>query len=291
MSRTTLSFFLRFCFPKGLLYCLLFFIQPHIYAQEKKDSIPVCKMQYKFSIPGQFSFVTVDQSGFIYAISQSGSFIKYNATGDSVTAYNNIVRYGKPVRADVANPFKMLLYYRRLPGCTLLDRQLNEQGAISFQKSGLVNVAAMATSYDNRIWLFDQQRSTLKKMDDDGTLLLESNDFRQLTGTAIRVEKILEGDGAIYLYDPNYGFVITDYYGNYQTQLPLLQWSDVGRYNQRLYGRMNDVLYLYDRASFRCLQWKLPNEFKYTSVFISAEKIYFTTETELKVFSLIPGQF
>lgn len=291
----TINYFnkLAVSFYRGIVALSLFVCAAinHLNAQVKKDSPVYCQLQYKFSIPGQFKFVTADQWGFVYGISQSGSLIKYSATGDSVTAFNDVVRFGKPTSADVSNPFKVMLYSRRFPGCIILDRQLNFQSTISFQQNGLTNVSTAATSYDNRLWLFDQQRFTLKKFDEQATLLFESNDFRQLTGQPIRVEKILDVGGNLYLYDPSQGFMITDYYGNYQTQWPLLGWIDVGIMDQWLYGRIGQMLYAYHKTSFREIQLKLPETINYSSIFMAGQKIYFNTDTGIKVFALIPNQF
>ncbi|HAN66531.1 MAG TPA: hypothetical protein DCQ34_09915, partial [Chitinophagaceae bacterium] len=71
----------------------------------------------------------------------------------------------------------------------------------------------MANSYDNQIWVFDEQEFKLKKISDDGRLLQESADLRQVLDTVPSPVMIMDSDNLVYVYDPSRGFYIFDYYG------------------------------------------------------------------------------
>jgi hypothetical protein len=254
--------------------------------QTNKDSTTYLPVQYRFNIPGNFSFVTSDEVGNIYAITTSGRFIKYNANGDSLSAYNEVVRFGKPVRADVSNPFKILLIYQRIPSITLLDRQLSFQGNIPFRQKGLINANVVASSYDNKIWLFNQQLFSVQKYDDAFTLLQESNDVRQLSGDAIVPEKIIDANNQVVLYDSQHGFYVFDYYGNYQTKLPFLNWKDVAVFENKFVGRINDTLHVYDRAQFFEQSLLLPVKSKITTVYLRREKLFIVDGEGIRVYDI-----
>ena len=52
--------------------------------------------------------------------------------------------------------------------------------SINLRKQNIFQVNALTTSYDNNIWLYDEQDNKLKKIDDSGNTLFESVDFRLL---------------------------------------------------------------------------------------------------------------
>ena len=64
----------------------------------------------------------------------------------------------------------------------VLDRLLNVRNIIDLRKQNILQARAIGQSYDNKIWLYDEVENKLKKIDEDGKLLLETPDFRQLFG-------------------------------------------------------------------------------------------------------------
>lgn len=169
-----------------------------------------------------------------------------------------MVRFGRPLYADVSNPFKVLVVYKRIPALILLDRQLTFQGNILFQQKGLTNVAALTSSYDNRIWLYDQQLFTIRKYNEDFELLMESGDTRQLTGETIEPQKIFEQKSNLWLYDSSRGFFCFDLYGHFKNQLPFIGWKDAGCTEDVIFGRSADTLHIYDRNRFVSNDYSLP---------------------------------
>ena len=271
----------------SILFIFLFFC---VFAKGQStiinDSLLPLPVDFQFTISGKFSFVTSDDAGNIYGINTSGRFIKYNSNGDSLTAYNEVLRFGKPVSADVSNPFKILLVYQRIPSVSLLDRQLSFQGNIPFRQKGLINVNAISASYDNRIWLFNQQQFTLQKYDDVFTLVQESNDVRQLTDDAIVPGKIIDENNRVVLYDDQNGFYVFDYYGNFQTKIPFLHWYDVCVHDEKYVGRINDTLHVYDRTQFLERVYSLPVSGKINSMYISHDKLMISDQTGILVYKI-----
>jgi hypothetical protein len=257
-----------------------------------KDTIPDLPLEEKLTIQGRFSFVTTDRIGNIYAITSSGRFIKYSPAGDSLAAYNEVVRFGRPWYADVSNPFKVFLVYQRIPALILLDRQLSFQGNINFQQKGLTNVSAIASSYDNRIWLFDQQQFVLRKYDEEFQLLMESADCRQLTGEAITPEKIIEQKNSVWLYDTRLGFFCFDWYGNYKNHLSFTHWKDAGATEEVLFGRQADTLHVYDRTMFVTRDYLLPvKQDKIQSINLMNEILLIRTPDAIKAYQIKTSRF
>src|ERR1043166_2375273 len=93
-----------------------------------------------------------------------------------------------------ANAQQAIQYYRDFATIVILDRLLSIRSIIDLRKQHIFSVKAIAQSYDNKIWLYDEQDNKLKKIDEDGKLLFETPDFRQLFGEALMPQKIFDQD-------------------------------------------------------------------------------------------------
>src|SRR6185437_4874708 len=184
-----------------------------------------------FNFINQFNFpvysFTVDNIGALYLITPDNQLKKYDEKGDSVGVFNRVTQYGKLTYVDAENPWKTILFYQNFSTIVLLDKYLNEVTAINLRKQNIFRVHAVTSSYDNNIWLFDEQDNKLKKIDDNGNILSETVDFRLLFDSAPDPKKIIDRDGFVYLYDPEKGVYIFDYYGSFKSKLTFLNWADI----------------------------------------------------------------
>ncbi len=190
-----------------------------------QDSI--LKLNLTQEIKGEIKDFSVDNLGNIYLIMPNNQIKKLTAKGDSIAVYNDIKRYGNIYSIDVTNPLKVLIYFKDFSTIVVLDRLLSVRNVIDLRKQNILQVKAVASSYDNNIWLYDELDGKLKKIDDAGSVLLESTDFRQVFDPAPSPEAIYDRDGQLYLYDPKKGLMIFDYYGASKNNLQLLNYSDV----------------------------------------------------------------
>src|SRR5574339_119549 len=131
-------------------------------------------------ISGDIIAFTADNLDNIYLLSSTDQLKKLDAKGDSVGVFNNIRRYGKVSRIDVSNPMRVLLFFKDFATVITLDRLMNMLSTIDLRKQNIFQVQTLCLSYDNKIWLFDEFENKLKKIDEDGKLLFETADFRQL---------------------------------------------------------------------------------------------------------------
>ncbi|MEP6711186.1 MAG: hypothetical protein ABJA37_02165 [Ferruginibacter sp.] len=216
---------------------------------------------HKNFIPGNYLYMDVDVLDNIYLITAGNQLKKINANGDSVAVFNDVKKYGNPSMIDVSNPLKLLVYYQNFSTVVILDRLLTFRNSIDFRKMGIFSVKALATSYDNNIWLFDEQDLKLKKIDDDGKVLLETTDWRQLFDPVPSPTQITDQDNFVYLYDESKGFFIFDYYGTLKNNLPFLHWQHIAISNSNLYGFANDKLYSYELKSLNLKSYTIPAHF------------------------------
>ncbi|TDH24088.1 hypothetical protein EXU57_16545 [Segetibacter sp. 3557_3] len=189
---------------------------------------------------------TADNLGNLYLLSASGQIKKLNERGDSVAVFNDVRKHGKIFSIDATNPLKVLVYYKDFATILVLDRLMNVRNSIDLRKLNMFQVRAVTASYDNNIWLFDELESKLKKIDDNGNVLLQTADFRQLYDSVPRPELMYDRDGQVYLYDRQRGLLIFDYYGAQKNNIALKQVLDLQVADKNFVsGRLNNRILLY----------------------------------------------
>ena len=186
---------------------------------------------------------TVDNLNNIYIVNSNNQVKKLNDKLDSVGVFNDIRRYGNITSIDASNPLKVLVYYKDFASIVVLDRFLNTRNTIDLRSQNILQVRAIAQSYDNNIWLFDELDNKIKKLDDNGKVLLESADFRVLFEEVPNPYHLIDNNGFLYLYNPNQGWLTFDYYGALKSRYAVAHWQDVQVTNNILWGRDSTHFY------------------------------------------------
>ncbi len=254
-------------------------------ATAQTDSI----FKYSKTIAGDFAYFNVDNLDNIYLVNNNNQLKKLNSNGDSVGIFNDVKKYGKLFYIDVANPLKLLLYYQNFSTVVVLDRFLMVRNVINLRRQNIFNVKAIASSYDNNIWVFDEGDAKLKKIGESGDVLSETVDCRLLFDTVPSPITIIDQDGFVNLYDPAKGFYIFDIYGALKIKLSFTHWKNVEVFNKTLYGFADGALQQYPVNSFESKQYVLPSDFNdaIQSKAIN-NKIYLLKENGLQQFTIGP---
>jgi hypothetical protein len=229
-----------------------FFITSQCYSQA--DSVFHFVKDYR----GGISDFTVDNLGNLYFVYQNGQLKKLRPNGDSLAVFNNVRKFGKLYAVDVSNPLKVLLHFKDFNTIVILDRLLNERSVLDLRKHNLLQVKAIGQSYDNNIWIFDELEVKLKKIGDDGRLIDQSNDFRQIFDSTPAPSVIIDQDKLVYLYDAQKGVYTFDYYGGFKNRIPFIGWSDFTVINNSLFGRDRAGLYRYDAGTLDLQTFAVP---------------------------------
>ena len=239
-------------------------------------------------IPGTFSLMDVDILNNVYLVTTGNQLKKYNPAGDSMAVFNDVKKYGNPTLMDVSNPLKVLLYYKNYATVVMLDRLLSQRNSINFREKNIFSVKAIATSYDNNIWLFDEQDYKLKKIDEEGKLLQESTDWRVLMDAVPSPATIIDNNNFVYLYDTAKGFYIFDYYGTYKNNLPFFNWKNIAVSAGKITGLQSNRLHSYVIESLNDKTYTLPPFFKnYLSIKAINGKVYVLKEDALEIYSVL----
>lgn len=239
------------------------------------------------TIKGNIVDFTADNLDNVYLFTSTDQLKKLNANGDSVGIYNNVRKFGKVSYIDVSNPLRVLLYYKDFATIVVLDRLLNVRNTIDLRQQNIFQAQAVGLSYDNKIWVYDELENKLKKIDEDGKLLFETPDFRQLFEQSPAPSTICDQDGFIYLYDSLRGVFVFDYYGNLKNKILLTGWKDFRVVGKYLYGIKNDSLLRYQPSVFSSQALLLPPRFRQAAtVSFTPARAYAMKKDELEIYSL-----
>jgi len=238
-------------------------------------------------IPGNYTYLDVDVLDNLYLITAGNQLKKLDPGGDSVAAFNDVKKYGNPSLIDVSNPLKILVYYQNFSTVVILDRLLTLRNTINFRKQNIFSVKALATSYDNHIWLFDEQDLKLKKINEEGKILLESTDWRLIMDSVPSPVKIIDQENYVYAYDDNRGFFIFDYYGALKSTLPFLHWKNIAIYGNKLVGFVNDMFYSYELKSLNLKSYPIPPFFfGYSHIKAMNGKVYLLKKDGVEIYGV-----
>lgn len=240
-------------------------------------------------IKGEITDFTTDNLDNIYLLNATNQIKKVNENGDSIAVYNDVRRYGKIYSIDATNPLKVLVFYKDFSTIIVLDRLLNVRAAIDLRKQNILQVTAVTTSYDNNIWLYDELDNKLKKIDDNGNVLLESTDFRQVFDSVPLPNAMYDRDGQLYLYDQGKGLLVFDYYGAKKNNYQILHVSDLQVIDKNtITARDSAHIILYKPATLQLFSFTaFTRQDRFRKIKFNGNKMYCLNKNgELEIYSV-----
>lgn len=234
---------------------------------------------------GDISGAAVDNLDNLYIISSTGQVKKFGPKGDSIGVFNGIRAYGKLTTVDVTNPLKPLLFYKDFSNVVVLDRFLANRTSLNLRKFNVLQPSAIGLSYDNNVWVFDAYDNKLKKIDEAGNLLLQTDDFRSLFGQSFAPQKIINENGFVYLADSASGIFVFDNYGTYKRKILLKSWNTIDVTAGRVVRLSKDAIVVYDPVSFSEKSFRYPSSFRpYLNSFTGSNKLVTFSQDSLRVY-------
>jgi len=233
----------------GRIIAIFFFVTCRAFtANASGDTL--LQLREEKTIPGVYNSFYTDNLGNIFLVNKKNQVKKLNQNFDSVAVFNDTRRYGDISFLDVSNPLRILVYYKDFTSLLVLDRFLNIRNTVDLRTAGVLQAKAIAQSYDNNYWVFDELDNAIKKIDDNGNVLLQSPDFRILFSEPYSPNAIIDADGLLYLYDTKRGWLVFDYYGTYKQHIDEVNWRDVQVLEGNLSGHDSAYFYNTNRKTF-----------------------------------------
>ncbi len=246
------------------LYVLLTFIAAQLSAQE------LTGLTLTKTITGDFAYFMPDELGNLYALTKNGQLKKYNTSLDSMGVFNEVRRYGNLYSISADNPLRTVLYFKAYKTILVLDRLMQVVNKIDLRKAGVFQVNAVAQSYDNLFWVYDEQDSKLKKINEESKLVFATADLRLVFSEPIVPSTIIDTGGFVYIYDEKNGLFIFDYYGALKNRIAFLGWKEVHAVGKQLVGIKDNMMITYTPGNIDTKTFSLPDELK------EHEQLYFT---------------
>src|SRR5690606_9972097 len=152
----------------------------------------------------------------------------------------------------------------------------NEKNIIDLKQIQLYQVYAIALSYDNKLLIYDAINATIKKLDENLEVLLESNDLRQEIGQVIQATQIIDRDSLVYLVAKNVGVYVFDRMLNYLHFVPIDNISNTQKISNQLVYFTGDSLFKFDLNSYTIQQIFTPamDNLKILDVKLSRNRMY-----------------
>jgi hypothetical protein len=230
----------------------------------QKDS----SFQWRKTLRVSGAQLAVDNLNNIYILSNNEQLKKYSPTGDSIAVFSEVKRFGKLQTIDVSNPLKLLLYYRDFATVVVLDRFLALRTSLDLRRHNIQQASAIGQSYDNNIWVFDAVNYKLKKLDEQGNQLMETEDFRTLFATSFNPVTIIDQNNSVYLYDPAIGVYQFDHFGTFQKKHAITKWQNIAIVGKYIVGIADKGLYAYNTSTLLQHQYQFPSSFGSFSQYI-----------------------
>jgi hypothetical protein len=241
--------------------------------------------QLLYSVPGNATGFTTDNTGKLYVIKADNSLVRYNEKGDSTAAYNEL-RNGRLTAVDALNPLKLVLYYGGFSRLVLLDRMMALKNSLDLRTLGITATTVVAASADGNIWIFDNLNSRLKKMDEQMNMLSESNDLRQELADVLQPVFMAEQDRKLYLCDTASGVFVFDRYGTYITTFPIKNCKQLQVFGDKLVYPSGTGLMVYDMISFKESRIDLPGTDDIKGVRVERGKLFIWRSNRVDVYAL-----
>lgn len=236
--------------------------------------------QKERTIPGQYTALAVDNLEQIYLLTTTNQLKKLNEKGDSLAVYNNIRKFGAASLLDISNPLRVLLFYKNFGTLVVLDRMLNPINTIDLRQHQIFNAEAVGLSYDGKIWVFDNTEKVLKKIDENGKLLLKTPDFRQLFNGAPNPNQIIDRNQLVYVYDSTCCIYSFDYYGSYKGKIPIAHWNNLRISDKYIFGNDSSQFYRYHLITQKLESWTLPAEIKASNKYLLGNHFLYVIHPE-----------
>ncbi len=206
-------------------------------------------------------YITSDKLQQCYTISKSNELVKYNAKGTALFRFNNN-RLGELIWVDATDPFNLLLYYPEYMTLITLDRTLGMTGEFQLYDMDIAEVTAVAMTNDNNIWLHDQTRARIVKINKQGSILNESGNLNLLFENISPPNFMLEHDNLLYVNIPDRGILVFDNFATYLKTIPIKNLERFQIIDKQLIFEEGNAVNSFHLQSLLAHSLKLPFSYK-----------------------------
>lgn len=214
------------------------------------------------TIPSKPDFYTTDKQGNTYIV-KANELSKYNKSGKLLYKYSN-KNLGNIDFIDASNMLRLVLFYKNFSQLVFLDNTLTLSGEpVSLDKMGFQQTQLLCSSYNNGLWLYNQQNLELVRLDQSFQKTQQTGNLSILLNMALQPVSLLEYDNKVYLNNPSTGILVFDIYGTYYKTIPLKNIQFFQPIGDQVYYLANNEVKAYNMKTTEEIQFEMPtSEFK-----------------------------
>lgn len=180
-----------------------------VLAGSKTDTLPYS---------GRVVAADLDVKGNVYLVDSAYRFCKINSQNNSIC--NSVAQYGEGVIIDADNPVEPMVFFQNSGVLLITDNNLNTTSAITLLAQNNIKPGGFGRANDGSVWLFDDNSSTLKKMDRSGALIQESLVLCAKGNKNRKAQPIYDNGKLIVLTTPQNNTLVLNMNLNILAQLP-----------------------------------------------------------------------
>ncbi|MCF8294031.1 MAG: hypothetical protein K9I70_09490 [Chitinophagaceae bacterium] len=236
------------------------------------------------TIPIEARLVSTDPVGNIYLVKENNTLLRLNDKGDSIGVFNEIKK-GKISHIDASNPLRILLFFSDYNQLVVLNNMLTRKNVYQLNSIGLNNVSCIANSADGNIWLYDQSSGSLLKVNEQLTILQNTN-LRTISENPTSPTDMTEYDRALYIADTVDGIRKFDQFGFYNTTYHI-KTSSFQFFNAYLVYFSTPYLFSYHTKSFTERKLPLPEPENILQLRVERNRLVILRKDRVDLFELI----
>jgi len=238
---------------------------------------------YLKSIPVKASFFTTDNLRNVYLITGDNDVSKFNPEGEKIFTYSE-KKYGKLAFIDASNPLKVLLFFPEFSVIVAVDNTLSVTGTYDLKSINIPWAAAIGLSFDNNIWIYDEQDFRLKKIDEVLKLVHQSEDLSNYLDISLNPNFLMERNNWLYLNDPNHGIFVFDIYGTHYKTIPLKKLNHFQILGDQLIYKQEEQYKSYHLKTLEEKIIELPDSTAARQMRIEKDRLYLLKEKQLDLY-------
>ena len=227
--------------------------------------------------------IATDYLGNLYIISEF-RLSKYDINGKPLYVYEDY-KNGAITSIDVTDPMKILVYYGDFMVVKVLDVTLSEMGSYALNEVGYYSISALAHSRDDDFWIFDNTAFVLKKIDENGKALYQSEKFNLLFDETVQVKQIIDFENNVYVNDPTNGIYVFDRFGTYLKRIPILGADKIQIIQGIIVYFENGSLKSYNTKEVREEQMALPSWVTPEYCQIQKDRVYIVEKDRVSIYT------
>jgi hypothetical protein len=191
---------------------------------------------------GRVAAADIDMKGNVYLVDSAYRLCKINPQKQTIC--NSVAQYGEGVMLDADNPVEPMLFFQNSGMLLITDNNLNTTATISLLSQNNMKPGGFGRANDGMVWFFDDNSSTLKKLDRSGMVIQESLVLCAKGKKNRKTQPVLDNGRLLVIRTPQNTTLVMNMNLNILAELPEKEGECVGLAEEKLIMLNNGEIWL-----------------------------------------------